>query len=144
MTFSWRYDSGLVSGSGSGIAESTLALDGDQQTAIGLSCNGVAATLTSPITACPVAELSATRVRIVPFALYNPDTNPPRIAPRNLFDLAVGFDNLTGTTGRGKITLRFTVVNLANKDTLYNFLSTFSGTHFVTPRSYAVQLGVGF
>jgi hypothetical protein len=143
-TLSWRYDSGLVSGSGSGIAESTLALDGDQQSAIGLSCNGVAATLTSPITSCPVNELSATRIRIVPFADYNPDTNPPRIVPRNVFDLAVGFDNLTGTTGHDKISLRFTVVNLANTESLYNFLSTFSGTHFMTPRTYAVQLGVGF
>lgn len=144
LTFSWRYDSGLVSGSGSGIAESTVALDGDQQAGIGLSCNGVAATLTSPITSCPVDELSATRVRIVPFALFNPDTNPPRIAPRNVFDLAVGFDNLTGATGHDKITLRFTVINLANTDALYNFLSTFSGTHFISPRSYALQLGVGF
>jgi hypothetical protein len=144
ITFSWRYDSGLVSGSGSGIAESTLGLDADQQTAIGLSCNGVAATLTSPITACPVSGLSAKLIRIVPFALYNPDTNPPRITPRNVFDLAVGFDNLTGTTGREKITLRFTVVNLANKEALYNFLSTFSGTHFLTPRAYAIQVGVKF
>jgi hypothetical protein len=27
---------------------------------------------------------------------------------------------------------------------LYNFLSTFSGTHFVTPRAYQVQFGVTF
>jgi hypothetical protein len=27
---------------------------------------------------------------------------------------------------------------------LYNFLSTFSGTHFVTPRSYQVELGFVF
>ena len=25
------------------------------------------------------------------------------------------------------------MINLTNKDALYNFLSTFSGTHFVTP-----------
>jgi hypothetical protein len=35
-------------------------------------------------------------------------------------------------------------VNLTNKDALYNFLSTFSGTHFVTPREYTVQIGVTF
>jgi hypothetical protein len=42
------------------------------------------------------------------------------------------------------VKLRFSVVNLTNKDALYNFLSTFSGTHFVTPRAYQFQLGVSF
>ena len=32
----------------------------------------------------------------------------------------------------------------ATKVTLYNFLSTFSGTHFVTPRSYTAELGFHF
>jgi hypothetical protein len=36
------------------------------------------------------------------------------------------------------------VLNLANEVALYNFLSTFSGTHFVTPRSYQVSMGVVF
>ena len=40
--------------------------------------------------------------------------------------------------------IRFSVVNLTNQETLYNFLSTFSGTHFVTPRAYQVQVGVTF
>jgi hypothetical protein len=40
--------------------------------------------------------------------------------------------------------LRFTVINLTNKEALYNFLSTFSGTHFVTPRSENVELGFHF
>ena len=38
----------------------------------------------------------------------------------------------------------FTVVNLTNKEALYNFLSTFSGTHFVTPRAYQAELGFTF
>ena len=41
-------------------------------------------------------------------------------------------------------TLRLTATNLANKVALYNFLSTFSGTHFVAPRSYALGLGFVF
>jgi hypothetical protein len=41
-------------------------------------------------------------------------------------------------------TLRFTVLNLANEVALYNFLSTFSGTHFVTPRAYSMSVGVVF
>ena len=40
--------------------------------------------------------------------------------------------------------LRFSVINLTNKDALYNFLSTFSGTHFVTPRAFQFQFGVTF
>jgi hypothetical protein len=33
---------------------------------------------------------------------------------------------------------------LTNKVALYNFQSTFSGTHFVAPRSYQGQVGVTF
>jgi outer membrane receptor protein involved in Fe transport len=46
--------------------------------------------------------------------------------------------------GKAKLRLRFSVINLTNKEALYNFLSTFSGTHFVTPRTYQVQVGVTF
>jgi hypothetical protein len=45
---------------------------------------------------------------------------------------------------RYKWSLRFTVINLTNKVALYNFLSTFSGTHFVTPRTETVELGFHF
>jgi hypothetical protein len=34
--------------------------------------------------------------------------------------------------------------NLTNKEALYNFLSTFTGTHFVTPRAYQLSVGVNF
>jgi hypothetical protein len=40
--------------------------------------------------------------------------------------------------------LRFDVVNLANVDGLYNFLSTFSGTHFISPRSVTGQIHYTF
>ena len=42
------------------------------------------------------------------------------------------------------MTLRFTGINLTNREALYNFLSTFSGTHFVTPRAYQAQMGITF
>jgi len=32
----------------------------------------------------------------------------------------------------------------AMHDALYNFLSTFTGTHFVTPRTFQVSVGVNF
>jgi len=40
--------------------------------------------------------------------------------------------------------LRFSIINLTNKDALYEFLSTFSGAHFVTPRAFQLQVGVIF
>jgi len=58
-------------------------------------------------------------------------------------DLGAGTENLFHTE-RTRTTLRFTVTNLANKVALYNFLSTFSGTHFVEPRAYQVALGFVF
>ena len=57
--------------------------------------------------------------------------------------LMFGVDNLFHTD-KAKVRVRFSVVNLTNKEALYNFLSTFTGTHFVTPRAYQFQLGVGF
>jgi hypothetical protein len=39
---------------------------------------------------------------------------------------------------------RFTVTNVTNKVALYNFLSTFSGTHFVSPRAYEFSIGFDF
>jgi hypothetical protein len=36
------------------------------------------------------------------------------------------------------------VDNLLNKVALYNFLSTFSGTHFVAPRSVVAKIGFVF
>ena len=74
----------------------------------------------------------------------NDDHNPPRIQPRHLFDLAVGDDDLFHNSDRYKWSARFTVINLANKVALYNFLSTFSGTHYVTPRTVTGELGFHF
>ena len=69
--------------------------------------------------------------------------NPTRVAPRHLVDLGFGVDNLLRTE-RQKLKVRFSVINLTNTDALYNFLSTFSGTHFVTPRAFQVQVGWAF
>jgi len=35
-------------------------------------------------------------------------------------------------------------INVTNKTALYNFLSTFSGTHYVTPRAMTAELGFIF
>jgi outer membrane receptor protein involved in Fe transport len=140
---SWRYDSGLVAGS-VGSYDDALALSGDQQAAIGLFCGGVSATPDSPIASCSDPNRGATRLKIPADGTEDDVKNPPRIAPRHLFDLGLGVDNLLRTSKGARLRVRFSVINLTNKEALYNFLSTFSGTHFVTPRAYQVQAGVTF
>jgi hypothetical protein len=143
---SWRYDSGLVAGSVPDFA-TAMSLTADQQAAIGLFCGNTVATLASPIASCSASNFGATRV-VIPgtpanTAAEDDVNNPPRIASRNLFDLGLGVDNLLHTN-KAKLKVRFSILNLGNTDALYNFLSTFSGTHFVTPRAYQVQVGVTF
>jgi hypothetical protein len=143
--FNWRYDSGLVAGAVPDFA-TALTFDGDQQAAIGLFCGNLQATLLNPLTPAACAgqtNFGATRLSIPAPGTENDDKNPPRITQRNLFDLAVGDDDLFHGD-RFKWSLRFTVVNLTNKEALYNFLSTFSGTHFVSPRAESVELGFHF
>jgi hypothetical protein len=60
-----------------------------------------------------------------------------------MFDATLGIDNLFHGDHK-KWSLRLTAVNLTNKVALYNFLSTFSGTHFVPPRTYSAELGFNF
>ena len=125
-------------------------LTADQEFESGLTCGGVAATPTKPIGtlmngfyACSASALGSTLIKIPATNTENDDHNPQRIAPRHLFDVAIGDDNLFHTDKR-KWSLRFSVINLTNKVALYNFLSTFSGTHYVTPRTETVELGFHF
>jgi len=142
VTFTWKYDSGLVAGSVPDFA-TALTLTPDQQAQIGLFCGNAFATPAQGISQCSDTNHGALRVRIPAGGTENDDTNPPRIAPRHLFDASVGTDNLFRTE-HTRATLRFSGVNLTNKNALYNFLSTFSGTHFVTPRALQVQMGIVF
>jgi len=141
---SWRYDSGLVAGAVASL-EDALALTGDQQAAIGFFCGSQFATRDVPLTGgdCTATNFGATRLRIPAEGTVDDVNNPPRIAPRHLFDLGIGADNLLHTE-RAKLRVRLSVINLTNKEALYNFLSTFTGTHFVTPRAYQIQAGVTF
>ena len=141
----WRYDNGEVAGA-VGTLDDALGLTAAQQSAIGFFCGSDVATPTHPITDCsqPYPNYGATRVRIPAPGTLNDDTNPPRMTPRNLFDVVVGTDNLFGTSGKNRVTLQFTVVNVTNKEALYNFLSTFGGTHFVQPRTYQAKIGFAF
>ena len=140
ISVTWRYDSGAVAGAVPNLA-SVYGLTGDEQQQIGFHCGSNYATVGSPITSCAGGNASATRVTIPAPGTENDDTNPPRVAPRNLFDAGIGDDNLFHTE-RPRYRAQFTVVNMTNKDALYNFLSTFSGTHFVSPRAYTLEFGM--
>jgi hypothetical protein len=138
--FIWRFDSGLVV-TGVPTAESALLLTAHQQIAIGLSCNSMAASVQSPLRDCN-GTLASTMLNLPPAAVANNDHNPGRVNPRSVFDLALGTDNVFHSETARKISLRFTLTNITNKVALYNFLSTFSGTHFVSPRAVTVELGL--
>jgi hypothetical protein len=146
--FNWRYDSGLVAGSvpfadASGIVD-LGTFTADQQFQAGLTCNGVRATPSVALPgSCLASEFTSNLVRIPASGTENDDRNPPRIAPRSLFDVAVGHDNLLHGD-KYKMSLRLTAINVTNKYALYNFLSTFSGTHYVTPRSLMAEVGFHF
>jgi hypothetical protein len=148
LGFNWRYDSGMVAGAVPFATDATTPVDltvltADQQMQAGLHCGSVFPTLTSPLTSCAPSQYGSTLVSIPGPGTENDDHNPPRIAPRNLFDLAVGDDNIF-RGDKYKVSLRLTAINITNKVGLYNFLSTFSGTHFVTPRSYTAEVGFHF
>jgi hypothetical protein len=167
--FNWRYDSGLVAGATPcyGVLESNtcpqsvdiggvpnvsmiaanvggVPLSADQEAEAGFYCGPQRATPTAPLPFnCPAAEFGSNLIKVPGINAENDDKNPPRIASRNLFDLALGDDNLFKGE-RYKWSLTLTAINITNKFALYNFLSTFSGTHYVTPRALTAQLGFHF
>ena len=108
------------------------------------TCNGQRATPSHPLPAvCPANEFSSTLINIPAPGTGDNDHNPPRIAPRNLFDATVGKDNLFHAD-HYKVDLDLTAINVTNKYALYNFLSTFSGTHYVTPRALTAKITLNF
>jgi hypothetical protein len=138
----WRFDSGLVV-SGVADANDALALTPNQQVTIGLACDGTYATLTSPLTSCG-GTVTSKLITLPQAGQGQDDHNPDRVKPRNVFNLGIGTDNLLHAEGPRRITASLTIANLTNKVALYNFLSTFSGTHFLEPRSVALRVGFVF
>jgi hypothetical protein len=166
----WKYDSGLVAGSAPcynvtdpnsicnpanggpsiliggqpGIDLSGLTFD--QQFQAGLTCDGVKATQTSGFSQCLASQLTSKLINIPAPGTEDDDHNPQRVAPRNLFDMSMGDDNVYhfGASERYKIAARVTAINVTNKYALYNFLSTFSGTHYVSPRTVTGQVSFNF
>jgi hypothetical protein len=145
VAFTWRYDSGIVSGAVPDL-ESALSLSAGEQAQIGFYCGSQVATPWSAITSCdvPYPQWGAKLVTIPAPGTANDDLNPARVRSRHLFNLGVGSDNLFRSSERLRWTLRAEVLNLTNKTAMYNFLSTCSGTHFVSPRSFRMEVGVAF
>jgi len=162
--FNWRYDSGNVAGAvpcygitdpNSKCPATSITLPGgvpavdlsgltpDQQFQMGLICNGAAATPAKGFSNCPASQYSSNLVRIPAPETENNDRNPPRIAPRSLLDVSAGKSNLFHAD-RYKLDLDVTAINVANNYSLYNFLSTFSGTHYVTPRTLTAKVTLNF
>jgi hypothetical protein len=161
--FNWRYDSGLVAGAvpcygvldsnncpaSTTLPDGTPAVDlsgltADQEFQAGMFCGNMKATPFTPLpTPCPVSLYGSHLVQIPAPNTQNDDHNPARIASRNLFDLAIGADNIF-KGDRYKWSSQVNFINLTNNYTLYNFLSTFSGTHYVTPRTVTATLAFHF
>jgi hypothetical protein len=164
--FNWRYDSGQVAGAApcynplsndpnSACAATSTMLNGqpavdlssltaDEESQAGLICDGVKATPSSPLPAiCPASEYSSSLVSIPAPGTGDSDKNPPRIQSRNLFDASLGKENIFHAD-HYKVDFDLTAINVTNKESLYNFLSTFSGTHYVTPRALTAKVTFNF
>jgi hypothetical protein len=167
--FNWRYDSGLVAGNApcygttdpnSPCFASSTTLNGqpaiamvdavgtpltaDEEFQAGFTCDGVTATPRTPLpSVCPASEFSSKLINIPAPNTGDNDKNPQRIAPRNLFDASIGKDNIFHKE-HFKTNLDLTAINVTDKYALYNFLSTFSGTHYVTPRALTAKVTLNF
>ena len=146
--FNWRYDSGQVAGAVPFAIDSTTPLDltgltADEQLQAGLFCGSQFPALSTPLTNCVPSQYGSTLITVPAPVTENDDHNPPRIASRHLFDIAIGDDNLFhGDKHRWSAEL--TVINVTNKVALFYFLSTFSGTHYVKPRTLTMQVRFNF
>jgi hypothetical protein len=142
IALTWRYDSGLAVTGVLDVADA-VNLTPAQQTTIGFSCDGVFATPTNPITSCN--GIGKSKLLTLPqIGQENDDHNVDRVKPRHVLNLGIGTDNLLHAEGPKHITASVELANLTNKAALYNFLSTFSGTHFLQPRTVVGRLGFSF
>jgi hypothetical protein len=125
-------------------ASVALPLTADEEFQAGFACNGVKATPTQALPAvCPASEFTSNLIKVPAPNTGDNDHNPQRIAPRNLFDVSLGKDNIFHGD-RYKVNLDVTAINVTDKYALYNFLSTFSGTHYVTPRALTAKVTFNF
>lgn len=107
-------------------------------------CNGQKATPGHPLPdVCLASEFGSSLINIPAPGTANNDKNPARVIPRSLFDVSLGQETIF-RRDHWKTDLDVTAVNIANDYAFYNFLSTFSGTHYVTPRALTAKVTVHF
>ncbi len=144
VSFSWRYDSGLVV-SGVPDVPTALSLTPNQQVSIGFVCDGVPATVANPFTVNSVCNVGSSKLLNLPQAgQENDDHNPARVKPRHVFNLGIGTDNLLHVESQKRIVASLQIENLTDQVSVYNCLSTFSGTHFLSPGSFIDSIGYRF
>jgi hypothetical protein len=147
VALTYRYDSGLVV---SGVPDSDFALSilsPAQQASIGLSCGSLIATYNNgglSTDTCAGQVVKSKLLTLPQAGTGNDDHNPDRVKSRSVFNLGIGSDNLLHSENRTRFTASVTIDNLTNKVALYNFLSTFSGTHFLQPRTVIARVGLVF
>jgi hypothetical protein len=103
----------------------------------------VFATFSSPITSCN-GPVTSKLITLPQAGTENDDHNPDRVKPRHVLNAGIGTDNLLHTERHERLTASVEIANLTNKVALYNFLSTFSGTHFLQPRTLVFRFGLVF
>jgi len=167
--FNWRYDSGQVAGNApcygttdpnspcllssttlggqpaiSMVDGSGAPLTADEEFEAGFMCNGQSATpFVALPSVCPASKFSSSLINIPAPNTGDNDKNPQRVAPRSFFDASLGKSNIFHRE-HYKTDLDLTAINVTNKYALYNFLSTFSGTHYVTPRALTAKITLNF
>jgi len=72
----------------------------------------------------------------------NLTSDPARVRPRTIVDLALGYDRVIEGHRRWDVSLQ--ISNLTNRTALYNFQSIFVGTRLVQPRTVGIKLRVFF
>jgi hypothetical protein len=139
----WRYNSGLALPDTVPIYTDALRLTADEQSQIGLRCGEDIATPSHAVRTCSEANFHVSRIRIPAAGTQDEDRNPVRVTPRTLFDISAGDDSLWRME-HATVGFHVAMENATGQVALYNFLSTFSGTHFVPPRTMQVGLSVSF
>jgi hypothetical protein len=127
-------------------ASVALPLTLDEEFQGGFSCNGQKAVVGNPATyfsTCPANQLGSKLIDIPAPGAGDNDHDPPRIQHRDLFDVSIGKNNVFHAE-HYKVNLDLTAINVTNKHALYNFLSTFSGTHYLTPRAMTAKVTLNF
>jgi hypothetical protein len=92
---------------------------------------------------CPGMQYGSGLVSITAPATNNPDTTPTawlRSTSSMLRWATTTFSIGTSTRWASQLI----AINIANEYAFYNFISTFGGTHYLTPRTLPAALGLHF